>query len=511
MAIYEPVPEHSGPRRKLRVRSPVTLEPIGEFEVATRADVDLAMERARKAQRDWALLSVEARAKYLDRLLEVVLAREAEILEVVERETGKPRNEALAMEVFSPADSIVYYRKYAARWLRPEKRRVHGILSLAKQLRIAYKPLGVVGIITPWNGPVVLAINPAIQALLAGNAVILKPSEVTPFCGELVGRLFAEAGFPEGLVQVLLGDGETGRALIEARPDKISFTGSVETGRKVGEACGRLLIPCTLELGGKDAMIVCADADLDAAARGALFGSCMNTGQFCCGTERIYAVEPIYDAFVDKVLAGARELRQADHGEFDVGAIFWDRQLEIIELHVDEARAQGAQVRLGGRRNPGLRGLYYEPTVVTDVTHEMALMRDETFGPVIAIMRVRDEEEALRLANDSRYGLSGNVWTRDKRRGIELAMRMDTGSVCVNDMSLVYGAAPAPFGGRKDSGVGQVNGPAGLRGYCFAQPIIVDRWGKPQAGYPYRLKDAEGMSRFMNFLWRKTPLGRWLA
>jgi succinate-semialdehyde dehydrogenase/glutarate-semialdehyde dehydrogenase len=511
MAIYESVSGSAGARRKYRVRSPVTLEAIGEFEAASRADVNGAMERARKAQVDWAALPVAARARFMDRLLDVLLAGEAEILEVVERETGKARNEALSMEVFSPADSIVYYRKYAERWLRPEKRAVHGILRLAKQLHVVYKPLGVVGIITPWNGPIVLAINPAVQALLAGNAVILKPSEVTPFCGQLVGRLFAEAGFPDGLVQVLLGDGETGRDLIEARPDKISFTGSVETGRKVGEACGRLLIPCTLELGGKDAMIVCADADLDAAAKGALFGSCMNTGQYCCGTERIYAVGEIHDAFVAKVVEGARQLRQSDHGEFDVGAIFWDRQLEIIERHVDEARAQGAKVLVGGRRNPTLKGLYYEPTVVTGVTHDMALMRDETFGPVIAIMRVRDEAEALRLANDSRYGLSGNVWTRDKRKGIELAMRMDTGSVCVNDMSLTYGAAPAPFGGRKQSGVGQVNGPAGLRGYCFAQPIIVDRWGKPQAGYPYRSKDAEGMSRFMRFLWQKTPLGRWLA
>jgi succinate-semialdehyde dehydrogenase/glutarate-semialdehyde dehydrogenase len=511
MAIYEPIANSTGPRRKLRVRSPVTLEPIGEFEVATRADVEAALERARKAQVDWAALPVRERARYMDRLLEVVLAREAEILAVVERETGKPRNEALSMEVFSPADSIVYYRKYAERWLRPEKPRVHGILKLAKQLRIVRKPLGVVGIITPWNGPIVLAVNPAVQALLAGNAVVIKPSEVTPFCGQLVGQLFAEAGFPEGLVQVLLGDGETGRALIEARPDKISFTGSVETGRKVGEACGRLLIPCTLELGGKDAMIVCADADLDAAAKGALFGSCMNTGQFCCGTERIYAVDAVHDAFVEKVVAGARELRQADRGEFDVGAMFWDRQLEIVERHVDEARAKGAVVRVGGRRNPALRGLYYEPTVVTDVNHDMALMRDETFGPVISIMRVRDEEEALRLANDSRYGLSGNVWTRDKRKGIELAMRMDTGSVCVNDMSLTYGAAPAPFGGRKQSGVGSVNGPSGLLGYTYAQPILIDRRGKPQVGYPYRLKDADGMSWFMNFLWRRTPLGRWLA
>jgi acyl-CoA reductase-like NAD-dependent aldehyde dehydrogenase len=386
-------------------------------------------------------------------------------------------------------------------------------MGFAKKLRIVYQPLGVVGLITPWNGPVVLAVNPLVQALLAGNAVVHKPSEVTPFSALVVKRIFDEAGFPPDLYQVLQGDGSTGAALIEAGVDKVSFTGSVATGRKVAEACGRLLIPCTLELGGKDAMVVCADADLERASAGAVIGSCMNTGQYCCGTERIYVVEPIYDAFVAKVVEQAKQLRQAESGEFDVGAVFWDRQLDIIESHVEDARAKGAQVLVGGRRNPNLRGLYYEPTVVVDVTHDMDLMRKETFGPVISIMKVKDEEEAIRLANDSEYGLTGNVWTTDTEKGFRLAARIETGGVCVNDMALTYGIPEAPFGGRKASGIGQVNGEVGLRGYCHAQPIIADRRGrgKIQGGYPYTRKGEDGMQKFIRFLWGKTPLGRWLS
>jgi succinate-semialdehyde dehydrogenase/glutarate-semialdehyde dehydrogenase len=385
-------------------------------------------------------------------------------------------------------------------------------LARNKKLRISYRPLGVVGVVTPWNFPFLLSLNPTAQALMAGNAVLLKGSEVTPRSSALVGDFFREAGLPDGVLEILNGDGQTGAALVEAGVDKISFTGSVATGRKVAEACGRQLIPVTLELGGKDAMIVCADADLDRAAAGALIGSCMNTGQYCCGTERIYAVEQVYDAFVEKVVAGAKALRQNDRGESDIGAIFWDRQLEIIERHVQDAVQKGAQVRVGGRRNPKLKGLYYEPTVVTDVRHDMDLMTQETFGPVVAIMKVADEEEALRLANDSRYGLNGNVWTRDKEKGFRIAERMETGGVCINDMALTYGVPEAPFGGVKESGVGQVNGALGLRGYCHLHPMIVDRFGGKaiQGGYPYTSKNLEGMKKFAKFLWG-TPLGRWLS
>jgi acyl-CoA reductase-like NAD-dependent aldehyde dehydrogenase len=510
MAIYERIGDV--PRRHYRVSSPVTLEPIGEFDAATADEVRDAVARARKAQASWAELSVKARSAYAWRLLDQFVKRQDEIIDAVLQETGKARAEAIGMEVFACCDAISYYAKRAPRFLAPERRRIHGLMGFAKRLRVVYKPLGVVGLITPWNGPVVLAVNPLVQALLAGNAVVHKPSEVTPFSALVVKKLVDAAGFPADLYQVVQGDGQTGAALIEAGVDKISFTGSVATGRKVAEACGRSLIPVTLELGGKDAMIVCADADLERAAQGALLGSCMNTGHYCCGTERIYVMDSIYDAFVEKVVAGAKQLRQSDAGETDVGAVFWDQQMAIIESHMADAVAKGAKVLVGGRRNPKLRGLYYEPTVVVDVSHDMELMQKETFGPIVAIQKVGSEDEALRLANDSRYGLNGNVWTADPEKGQRLAERMATGGVCVNDMAITYGIPEAPFGGVKESGVGQVNGAQGIRGYCHVHPILTDRKGKGpiQGGYPYTRKTEDGMQKFIRFLWG-TPLGRWLA
>jgi succinate-semialdehyde dehydrogenase/glutarate-semialdehyde dehydrogenase len=510
MAIYERISDV--PRRRYRVKSPVTLEPIGEFEAATADEVRSAVERARKAQAGWAALSVKERAAYMWRLLDQFVKRQDEIIDAVLEETGKARTEAIGMEVFACCDSISFYAKRGPKFLAPEKRRIHGLMGFAKRLRVVYKPLGVVGLITPWNGPVVLAVNPLVQALLAGNAVVHKPSEVTPFSALVVKKFTEAAGFPPDLYQVVQGDGQTGAALIDAGVDKISFTGSVATGRKVAEACGRRLIPVTLELGGKDAMIVCADADLERAAQGAVLGSCMNTGHYCCGTERIYVMDSIYDAFVGKVVERAKQLRQSDSGETDVGAVFWDQQMKIIEDHMADATAKGAKVLVGGRRNPQLKGLYYEPTVVVDVNHDMDLMRKETFGPIVAIQKVASEDEALRLANDSEYGLNGNVWTLDAEKGQRLAERMATGGVCVNDMAITYGIPEAPFGGVKESGVGQVNGAQGIRGYCHVHPIISDKKGKGaiQGGYPYTRKNEDGMQKFIRFLWG-TPIGRWLA
>jgi len=521
MAIVEPArvedpsstaaAERTGARR-LQLRSPSTLEEIGEIEVQGAADVRAAIERARKVQPDWAALSLQERAHVLRRALAALIERQDEVIETVVRETGKTRHEAISMEIFASCDSLAYYAKRAPQVLRPEKRRLHGMMRLIKNLRIHYRPLGVVGIITPWNGPFVLGMNPCAQALVAGNAVLLKPSEITPFSGQLVGEIFAEAGLPDGLLQVLTGDGETGAALVEGGVDKIAFTGSVATGRKVAEACARQLIPCTLELGGKDPMIVCADADIESAAAGALAGAFMNTGQYCCGTERVYVIEAVADAFTDAVVRRAGALRQGAEGEFDVGAIFWPRQLEIIEAHMKDALEKGATVRVGGRRNPDLPGLFFEPTVLTDVDHTMHIMRDETFGPILPIMRVRDEEEAIRLANDTRYGLSATVWTRDASRATELARRLESGGVCVNDMTVTYGCHEAPFGGRKQSGVGQVNGEAGLKGYCHTLPIIHDRFGGKAARsfYPYTHKKEQSLQKLVRRLYG-TPLGRWLS
>ncbi|MEE4659432.1 MAG: aldehyde dehydrogenase family protein [Halieaceae bacterium] len=513
MSIYETLPS-SDSRRHLQLISPVTLEPTGELVCANEQDVAAAIAAARAAQPAWAATSFRERSEIMHEACRLVVQQADRIMDVVVAETGKARTDALSMEVFSVADSLCYYAKHAEKLLRPRTRKVHGVMGFAKKLHISYKPLGVVGLITPWNGPFVLLMNQACQAIMAGNCVVAKGSEVTPYSAKLAEDIFREAGLPEGVLQVLLGDGETGAAIVEGGVDKVSFTGSVAPGRKVAESCARQLIPVTLELGGNDAMIVCADADLERAVQGAWLGSCMNTGHYCCGTERIYVVEEVYDEFVQRVLEAGRDLQQGAELGFDesVGAVFWDRQMEIIERHVQDARDKGAKVLMGGGRNPALKGLYYLPTVITDVDNTMDIMCEETFGPVLCIQKVRDEAEAIRLANDSEFGLNGNVWTQDKDRGLALALQIDTGSCSVNDMAVSYGIPEAPFGGRKNSGVGQVNGKKGLRGYCHEMPVIVEkRGGKMPNAYPYSAKSAEGMLKFMQILWVKTPIGRWLS
>ncbi|MEN8183094.1 MAG: aldehyde dehydrogenase family protein [Myxococcota bacterium] len=509
MAVVEPI-ESSGGGRRLRLRSPATLEPVGELEVAGEAEVQTALERARKAQPGWGDQSLAERAQVLRRAVRVLLARQDEFLEVIVRETGKPRTEALAAEIVAACDALEFYAKNAPRILADRSVPVH--LARSKKLRISYRPLGVVAIVTPWNFPFLLSLNPSVQALVAGNAVLLKPSEVTPYSGQLVQELFDAAGLTEGILQVLPGDGETGAALVEAGVDKVSFTGSVATGRKVAEACARQLLPCTLELGGKDPMIVCADADLTRAARGAVYGAFANAGQVCVSTERVYVVEEVADAFTEKVLEEVATLRQGAEGDFEVGPMIWPTQLEVVERHVGDALARGARVLAGGRRNPALEGLFYEPTVLCDVNHDMDIMKHETFGPVLPIMRVRDAEEGLRLANDSCYGLNANVWTRDRRRGVELAKRLVSGAVVINDCMTTYGVAEAPFGGRRQSGIGQVNGEIGLRGNCHAQSILIDRFGSKSEflWYPYGTQKTRRLERLMRFIWG-TPLGRWLS
>jgi succinate-semialdehyde dehydrogenase/glutarate-semialdehyde dehydrogenase len=510
MAILEPLESAAGARRRYQLRSPATLEPVGEFDAKSAADVQAALEAARKAQPDWAALPIEERGRVLLRAVRVLLHRQDEFVAVLRRETGKPEAEALAVEVLAACDALTFYAKRAKRILADRTVPVH--LMKSKKLRISYRPLGVVGIITPWNFPFLLSLNPTAQALMAGNAVLLKPSEATPYSGQLVEELLRAAGLPEGVFQCLLGDGETGRALVEAGCDKISFTGSVATGRRVAEACGRQLVPCTLELGGKDPMLVCEDADLERAAAGAVYGAFANSGQVCVSTERVYVVDRVADEFVRKVVQKTGELRQGAEGEADVGPMILPSQLEIVERHVADAVEKGARVLAGGRRNPDSQGLFFEPTVLVDVDHEMAVMREETFGPVLPIMRVRDEDEALRLANDTRYGLNANVWTRDKRKGFELAKQIQSGSVVVNDCMLTYGITESPFGGRKESGIGQVNGEVGLRSYCHAQSIAIDRFGAKSEflWFPYTARKTRLLRRMMRLLWG-SPLGRLLS
>jgi acyl-CoA reductase-like NAD-dependent aldehyde dehydrogenase len=510
MAIVQPVEPSIGGARRLRVSSPSTSRVIGEIPVSSAADVKAAIARARVAQPAWAATSFADRAKVMKRAIQILMAKQEHFIEVIRGETGRSHFETLMMEVFPACDSLTYYAKQAEKVLTDRRPGMH--LLRTKKLLVTYRPLGVVGIITPWNGPFILALNPTVQALMAGNAVIVKPSEVTPFSGALVGELFAEAGLPEHVFQCVHGDGTTGAALVEGGIDKISFTGSVATGRKVGEACGRALIPCTLELGGKDAMIVCEDADVERAAGGAVFGGFFNAGQFCCGTERVYVHDAIAGAFIDRVVEKARVLRQGSEGEYDVGPMIWPRQLDVIERHMADAVAKGATILCGGKRNRAAGELFYEPTVLVDVTHDMLIMTEETFGPILPIVRVPDDEAAIRMANDSIYGLSGTVWSKDDARAIAIAKRLETGSVCINESSITYGACEAPFGGRKQSGVGQVNGETGLRGFCHAMPIVIDRFGTKEehVWYPYTADKEKTLQKIIRWVWG-TPIGKWMS
>lgn len=490
-------------RRQYTLSSPATLDPIGSFECAGDDDVTSMVERARNAQPAWAAMGPTRRAGYLRKALAHLVSHQDEFVDVIVRESGKPRTEALMIDVFAAADALAHNAKHAERWLKPENARPHGVLRFTKKLQLHYRPLGVIGVISPWNGPLILSLNPALQALMAGNTVVLKPSEVTPFSGKLAVDIFASTGLPEGVFQVALGDGATGAALVDSDIDKVHFTGSVATGRRIAESCARRLVPYTLELGGNDAMIVCSDADLDAAAGGAVVGSMFNTGQYCCGTERVYVMSDVVDEFTDRVVERVKALRQGSSGSFDVGPMCFEPQLTKVESQVADAVASGATVLTGGARNESLKGLFYQPTVLTNVDHSMAVMAEETFGPVLPIVSVASVEEAIELANDTNYGLAGSVWTTDVDRGVQIAGRLRTGSVSVNDMAVTYGIPEAPFGGRGDSGVGQANGKIGVRGFTHTQPVIIDRFGGKQTAqqYPYDRKGERIIGRLIKMLW----------
>jgi len=476
----------SGAPDRIEVLNPASGERIATVPVDSPEAVAATVARVRANQAEWEAMGIEGRYHWLGKLRDWLLDNQDRVLDTMQAETGKVRADA-SNEPAYLADLINFYGAKAAKFIGEESIRPHSALLATKKLRVQYRPHPVVGIISPWNFPLILALGDAIPALQAGAAVVIKPSEFTPLgLIEVVEAWKREIGGPD-VLDCVQGIGETGGALVDA-VDFIQFTGSDRTGRKVMARAAETLTPVSLELGGKDPMIVLADADLDRAARAAAWGGMMNSGQICISVERIYVEEPAYDEFVAKLTDEVGKLRQGPddaRNPKDVGAMTSPNQTAIVADHVDDALAAGAKALTGGKRVEG-PGDYFEPTVLVDVDHSMKVMRDETFGPVVGVMKVRDGEEALRLANDSRYGLSGSVFG-EKERAERVARRVECGAVNVNDVLVNYLASDVPMGGWKESGIGYRHGEPGIKKYCRTESVVITRFGakREPTWYPY--------------------------
>ena len=469
--------EAAGGKDSIDVVNPATGQVTRTIPAISPADVPALVARARAAQPAWEALGFEGRAQVLRRAQKWVLDNQERVVDTIVSETGKTREDAMVAEVNYAAISFGFWAKKAGEYLADEKVHSSNPFVFGRKLAIRYRPVGVVGIIGPWNYPLTNSFGDAIPAMAAGNAVVLKPSEITPLTSLLMAECMRECGLPDDVYLVAPGYGETGAALID-EVDMVMFTGSTRTGKKIMAKAAETLTPVSLELGGKDPMVVLADADVERAANAAVHYSMQNAGQTCISVERVYVEAPIYDEFVGKVAEKVRGLRQGAPGAVgtvDVGAITFPPQMDIIEKHVEDAKAKGARILAGGhgRRE---NGQFFEPTVLVDVDHTMECMREETFGPTLPIMKVADADEAVRFANDSPYGLAASVWTGDAARGEDVARRIESGVVTVNDAQLNYYATELPMGGWKQSGLGYRHGAGGIRKYCRQQSVMVTRF-----------------------------------
>ncbi len=461
-------------------------------------EVRAAVSRARDAQEAWGAVPALERARRLAGLCGVLGRRADEITERIRAETGKPEEEALA-EILVSVDLIRFYRHAAPRHLR--RRRIRTGWLLGKSAGVEREPYGVVGAITPWNYPFVLVMDAVSPALFAGNAVVVKPSEFTTDTALLVSDLCREAGLPDGLVQVVTGDGGTGAALVRAGVDRITFTGSTVTGRKVMAAAAETPTPVTLELGGKDPAIVLEDADLERAARGVVYGAFFNGGQTCISIERAYVVRALYDRFTARVKELVEELRVGTGPDADIGPMVTEAQLAIVERHVREALEGGATALTGGHKAEDGSAAFL-PTVLVDVDPSMAVLREETFGPVLPVISVEDADDAVRRANASGYGLFASVWTADRARGLALARRLRAGGVSVNDTLSHYAVPGLPMGGTGESGFGRRRGLEALDEMSRTRTLLVDRtgWKRELWWFPYSERGSRAIRALLE--WR---------
>ncbi|MBX3267942.1 MAG: aldehyde dehydrogenase family protein [Acidobacteria bacterium] len=491
---------------------PATGREIGRVRITTPDEVREAVERSRQVFHMWKTTSFAERRRLVMRAREVILDEMEPIAELISAESGKPRGEAIALEIAPVLDLMQWIARSAEKMLRPRRIGIGLFGLLGRSSQVVYHPLGVVAIIPAWNYPFSIPLGEAVMSLMAGNTVVIKPSELTPLTGVKIGEIFERAGFPKDAVQIVSGAGETGAALVEAAPDKIAFTGSVATGRKIAEAAARNLTSVVLELGGKDPMIVLADADLEAAANAAVWGAFCNAGQNCASVERLYVHESVAEALTRRIVKKTKQLKLGPGTDPDVsvGPMSSERQIRIVERHVDDFREAGAVIPIGGsrvlpktrRRGEEEKGsggefehgsgaatqddfsspfldvsssLYFLPTVITGATNDMRPMREETFGPTLPICTFATEEEAIALANDTEFGLTASVWTRDIARGRRIAEQIEAGSVCINEHLYTHGIGQTPWGGFKNSGRGRTHGLEGLLELVQPQHIHTNR------------------------------------
>jgi acyl-CoA reductase-like NAD-dependent aldehyde dehydrogenase len=513
-----PGSEQAGQGAHLHGVDPATREPLGEVRIDTIADVEAAVARAKAAQREWRRSSFEERRDLLRRLMAYTVEHKDEICLTIQRDSGKTRENALLGEIWTTCEKFRWMIKNGEKHLRPE--RVSSGLLLHKKARLEFHPLGVVAAIIPWNYPYQNIVNPIIPALMAGNAIVLKPSEWVAWSSDQFVSAFrgvlASAGYNPDLIQAVQGYGETGAALVRSQIDMILFIGSVKNGRRVIQGSAERITPVVMELGGKDAFIVCDDADLEQAVHAALAGCYVNCGQNCVASERILVHDRVYDAFERRAAELVARFRQGNSREelVDVGAVITPLQIDIIEKAVNGAIAQGARLVAGGKRTLTDKGDYFEPTILADVTTDMNIAQEEVFGPVMLLMRVRDDAHAVEVANDVSYGLSSSIFSKDRRRARSIAAQLETGMTAINEFGgITYMAQDLTFGGVKASGYGRMNGREGLRSMCNIKAVIDDRIPITRANkmYPVDASLYQKFSALIDLIYARGIRRRWRA
>ncbi len=452
---------------------PATGDEVGRVPAYSADDVKAAVERSREVFHKWKTTTFAERKQLIMKAREIVLGDIDGIAKLISAESGKPFGEAIAMEIAPVLDLMQWVARGAEKMLKPRRIGIGLYALLGRSSKIVYKPVGVVGIIPAWNYPFSIPLGEAAMALMAGNSVVIKPSELTPLIGVKIGEIFQKAGAPDGLVRIVTGAGETGAALVDAEPDKIMFTGSVATGKKIAAAAAKNLTSTVLELGGKDPMIVFDDANLELAAGAAVWGAFCNAGQSCSSVERLYVQKGAAGKLTELIVEKTKQLKigRGDSEDVSIGAMSSERQLKIVEDHVADFRREGAVIETGGEGH----GLFFEPTVITGAANEMRGMQEETFGPTLPIATFRTEDDAVRLANDSEFGLTASVWTRDYTKGRRVAEQIDAGSVCINEVLYTHGIGQTPWGGFKNSGRGRTHGLDGLMELVQPQHIHTNR------------------------------------